>query len=98
MEKEEVEATIIRDKSLGKYFIEIDENQYTLKKDIVITSKETGEKSESEHVIGYYTSLLACIKKVIRLKIVDNGGTHTLEQFIQSLEKERENLEKLYVA
>ncbi len=67
---------------IGKgYFIDVDEGNFTLKSNIKESISEDGKKQESCTTHGYYGTLEAAIKSLVKLKMIDKiNGVVTLPE------------------
>lgn len=90
-------ATIQIDK---KFYVEQDEQQFTLKEKITREKVKrekgkkvkTGEIFESEEIHGYFISLENAIMKVIKIKMSRKNKIISLREYLEEFRKERQSL------
>jgi len=73
----------ISDSTIEPYFIDTEEKQYILKKAIIAKNKITGGFYDSEEALGWYISLNAVVRAVIRLKTENNDSIVTLAEYVK---------------
>lgn len=78
------------------YIMEADkEGGFHLRKKVIATSKETGEKYETEDTIGYNMRLESCIKKIIHLNHCTKEETMSLKEYIKEYKEELNRIEQM---
>ena len=85
---------MIKDPIIEPFFIDIEEDQFTLRETCIV---EKGDNSGNTYEMtrGYFTTLEACIKKIIRIKIAREDETLTLEQFLERLKTEYTKIDEI---
>lgn len=85
---------MIKDSIIEPFYIDVEDDQFTLRETCTV---EKGENSGSTYDItkGYFTTLEACIKKIIRTKIAREDETLTLEQFLERYQTECKQIDEI---
>jgi len=73
---------IIQDEALGKFEIEVDSRQFIL--------RESGKNPE-----GFFTTLEAAIKRVIKIRLAEKKDIVSLKEFLDEYQKLLDRLSKL---
>lgn len=73
---------MISDPIIEPFFIEIEEDQFTLKETCVVKEGDNAGNTYLQ-TCGYFTSFEACIKKIVRMKIAREDETLSLEGFLK---------------
>ncbi len=81
-------------KYLGEYYIEADKYEYTVFKKTNRVSEKTGQPLDT--LIGHYSKLSSAINRIVKLLMVDNHKTITLEEYINEYKQTVNRLIKLY--
>lgn len=78
---------MIKDPIIEPFFIDVEEDQFTLRETCTV---EKGDNAGNTYEMtrGYFTTLEACIKKIIRTKVARQDEVLTLEQFLDKLKTE----------
>lgn len=71
-----------------EFYIDIDDLNHTLKQKYMRKSKD-GEEKEAERVIGYFSSVEACVEKYIdaRQKLLTADKTASLREYVNLVKK-----------
>ena len=66
------------------YLMEADkEGGFHLKKKIIATKKDTGEKYDDVTILGYNMQLKNCASKIAHLELCNVEGTYTLKEAVK---------------
>lgn len=77
----------IRDPSIEPFFIEVEDNEFTLKETCTVSEGENiGNTYEMTR--GYFTKLEAALIKAVRIKISREDTTLNLKEFIEKYVEE----------
>ena len=78
---------MIKDPIIEPFFIDVEEDQFTLRETCVV---QEGETAGNTYIMtrGYFTTLEACIKKIVRTKIAREDETLDLEGFLKRYKEE----------
>ena len=78
---------MIKDPIIEPFFIDVEEDQFTLRETCIV---EKGDNAGNTYEMtrGYFTTLEACIRKIIRTKVARENETLNLEQFLTRLKTE----------
>lgn len=68
----------------GNYHIEVDSNQYIPRK-LVVSQKEDIKGKENWYNLGFYTSLGAAIRSILREDFISAGGEVELKTYVDTL-------------
>lgn len=84
----------LQDPIIEPFYIDVEDDQFTLREKCTV---EKGDNSGTTYDMtkGYYTTLEACIKKIIRIKISREDETLTLEQFLERLKVEYAQIDEI---
>lgn len=80
-----------------KYYIYVDSKQFTAGK-VITNQKEGGDNfgKEQERDLGYYTTLKACGRSIIKDAMASSDETLGFSEFINRYEKLKEEVESYF--
>lgn len=78
---------MISDPIIFPFFIDVEEDQFTLRETCIVQEGETAGNNYIQ-TRGYFTTLEACIKKIIKIKIARENETLDLEGFLKRYKEE----------
>jgi len=83
---------MIKDPIIEPFFIDVEEDQFTLRETCVV---QEGETAGNTYIMtrGYFTTLEACIKKIVKTKIAREDETLNLEAFLTRYKKEFDQID-----
>lgn len=82
------------------YFIEADEYQYILKKEVIRKRKDSNETYASSKILGYFPTIASVLKRCIRdntMCAINNGKLNELKDLVSHLEDLTKRVEKLVI-
>ncbi len=85
----------IIDKSLEPYSVHIDEDNYAVVK---YTSKVRADGRSLFKTDSYHSKLRSAVKRIVRLKAVNDGSTESLNSYVERVERvAREIIDRLSI-
>ena len=85
---------MIQDELINPFYIDVEDDQFTLREKCTV-EKGTNAGSTYDMTKGYFTTLDACIRKIVRIKISREDETLTLEQFLERLKAEYAKIDEI---
>lgn len=85
---------MIQDPIIEPFYIDVEEDQFTLRETCTVQEGST-KGNEYTMTRGYFITLEACIKKIIRIKISREDETLTLEQFLERFKVEYAQIDEI---
>lgn len=85
----------IRDKSIEPFYIDVEEDQFTLREDCTV---QEGENKGNTYMQtrGYFTSFEGCVMKIVRIKLARHEEIFSLEEFLNLYKIEVEFIKQLF--
>lgn len=81
---------------LDDYFVEVDDYNHTLKKKYIGKDTKTNTDVEKEKIIGYYSNLVDCIERLLRLITLDElrGTVISMREYAETAERAFKRVEE----